>query len=87
MITSVPPFVLIDGVHEGLLRNVPRELLDPIMADWHIRFSLPERPCTWFDSATKTCRHYEFRPQACRDFEINSNSCRAARDYWEISTS
>lgn len=84
MITCVPPFVVINGVHEGVLRGVPNQLLDEIMPDWHIRLSIPERPCSWLDTETKTCRHYEYRPQACRDFEINSKSCHAIRDYMDI---
>ena len=84
VVTGVPPFVLIDGVHEGIVREVPPELLNPIMLDWNIRTSIPERPCLWYDEQTKTCRHYEHRPQACRDFEINSASCHAVREATQI---
>lgn len=82
--TAVPPYVLIDGVHEAIVRQVPEELIREIMPFWEIRFKLDEQTCPWFDTQSKGCRHYEHRPQACRDFEINSAFCHAIRDRWEI---
>lgn len=85
MQTPVPPFVLIDGVHEAVIRGVPQPLVDALMPDWEIRLQLPERPCLWFDDAQRVCRHYNDRPQACREFEINSKSCHLVRERWGMS--
>lgn len=82
MQTAVPPYVMIDGVHEGVIREVPQNLLDEIMPFWEVRFQLPERSCMWFDTEKKCCQHYEVRPQACRDFELNSTICHAVRARW-----
>lgn len=82
MQTAVPPYVLINGVHEGTLRQVPESLLAEIMPYWEVRFELPERSCMWFDEESRGCRHYDHRPQACRDFELNSTICHAVRDRW-----
>lgn len=83
MQTAVPPYVMVDGVHEAVLREVPQTLIDEILPEWEIRFELPERACLWFDDQARACRHYEYRPQACRDFELNSTICHAVRQRWQ----
>lgn len=86
MQTAVPPFVVINGQHEAILRGVPQQLIDEIMPYWEIRMDMPEQSCMWYDSFNCCCRQYEHRPQACRDFEINSGSCHAIRDKWDIES-
>lgn len=84
--TAVPPYVLIDGVHEASVRGVPADLLASIFPAWQVRFSYPEQPCLWYDAEHQRCQHYEHRPQACRDFERNSYACHAIRDRWGIAS-
>lgn len=83
----VPPFRRDAAVDEFALKRVPPDLLAEILPDWEVRFLLPERPCAWYDEATRRCRHYVLRPDACRDFAINSPSCHACRELQGITES
>lgn len=43
-----------------------------------------ERPCIWFDPATRACRHYDDRPNICRDFAMGSDGCRNWRREFNV---
>lgn len=63
-------------------------LPDDLRAEWEAYVSAYEstgeldRPCFWFDSETRRCRHHQYRPQVCRDFEIGSTVCKQWRQHY-----
>ena len=38
------------------------------------------KPCIWFDSESRRCKHYEWRPVLCLEFEPGNPICLEDRD-------
>ncbi len=76
---GVPPF----GEWQGDVRDdsddpefdaLPESLKHEIVAateveDWAFK------PCIWFDTETRRCKHYELRPVICESFEPGNPIC------------
>ncbi|MDR3634683.1 MAG: YkgJ family cysteine cluster protein [Isosphaeraceae bacterium] len=87
LVVTAPPFQRVfDGEGEEAWERLRRErpdLVDAIVADARARrqAGIPSygTPCSWFEPATRACRHYDHRPRACRDFAIGAIDCHDAR--------
>lgn len=76
---GVPPFdydendmPFEDGLDDFCL---PPELLKEIH-DAMEQDGWQSKPCCWFDTETRLCRHYEHRPDACARFEPGNPFCQ-----------
>lgn len=89
----VPPFCVIwDGDTPTPLDGTPEsaeEVRYALAVPLDLRRALSKRsifsvmedesPCTWFDMATRKCRHYDLRPPICREFERGDPLCLEQR--------
>jgi uncharacterized protein len=90
----VPPFcVLWEGEQPQPIDDTPESLEEvryalAVPADLRRALSkqsifavLEEKSaCTWFDMATRKCRHYDYRPPICREFQRGEPLCLEQRE-------
>ena len=81
---GVPP---LDEFKDGVDREdieyqlLPDVLKAEIDAAWAAGVeSFAEKPCIWFDSESRRCKHYEWRPAVCASFEPGNPFCVEIRE-------
>lgn len=87
LVVGFPPFVRVfDGDGEEAWERLRRErpdLLAELLADERAARAEGRpsygAPCSWYDAASRRCRHHDLRPAACRAFAVGSTDCRDAR--------
>lgn len=80
---DVPPFNehyrIVDPDDRGYWL-LPEELRQELYAAWASDEPFKGKPCIWFDTATRLCKHYEFRPEVCVTFEPGNWVCIEDRE-------
>lgn len=74
---SYPPFH--DYEQPFIPADLRAEIDASIDADIAAGF-IEEKPCLWFDLATRQCKHYDDRPDVCHDFVVGSDGCLCWRN-------